>query len=885
MTVNVYPSTLPGEPIEHHHVSGITLEQWLRENAPNCLEGKGDARPISATINGQVIPPAEWGELMLRHGVDVDLRAQPGGAELVVAVIAAAVAAASAFLLKPSIPNVNSSESSQGARLLEASAQGNQAKLGEVIPDQAGRCKKTPDYLTAPVRRFVDQRSQSLYLFFSLGIGHFERNTDDLMIGSTPVNSLPGISYQFFEPGEDVSTHPAAQNWYNAPEVGASTGSSGLRLRGITTDDAEYSGGGSVRDDRVLINRALPSSWQGEIRLIVNALQTITVAENQTSLFGDFRQVSNGVLVTISGATLSGIYRVRNVNQDGMLLEDRNTGELIDNLPTGAHDVYLNRSNTTYSIIERNEGSQYIRVQRLLSNGDIDPTWTGFPQLTSTTIVVRPSDFTPPGLWTGPFLACPEGERTTTIEWDIFCPGGLGYVTNDGVEYREREIELQWRPQGSSSWNSIYRTISGQTKDQIGWTFRETLPYQAIPEVRVVRRTYEDTSNGALDRIEWYGLRSWLPTNTSYDGISTLAMVVSGSDLIASQTENQINLIDTRKLPIWDGSQWTDDLHATRDIAPYVRYIAHSKGYTDDDIDMPELLRLHAIWKARGDTFDFITNKSTTMKDALNTTLRAGMAEITLDHGRLRPVREAPRTVPEHRYDMYTLQNMPGELRRKFTGPRPEDPDGVDVEYLDENSWTVEVVECRLPGDQGIRPKKVRLDGVGNRDKAYQIGMRERSRMAYQRWEYEWQTELDGLNSKYKSFCALADDVPGYARSAILLDVDQAGSDTRLLSSEPFAWEEGQSYVIAWRRPDGTLSGPYPAQRGDSDDIVIAQMDEVPVIYSGMEPPHLLWGTTERWCYQAIVEDVEPNGFDSVSLKALNYDVRVYAYDDAVAPS
>ncbi|MGO3056997.1 MAG: host specificity factor TipJ family phage tail protein [Halomonas sp.] len=882
MTVNVYPSTLPGEPIEQHQVSGITLEQWLRENAPGCIEGKGEARPISAAINGQLIPPAEWGELMLRHGVDVDLRVQPQGLEgaLLAAVIAGVVAAASAFLLKPSIPGVNSGESSQGARLLEASAQGNQPKLGEVIPDQAGRCKKTPDYLTAPVRRFVDQRSQSLYLFFSLGLGHFERNTDDLMIGSTPVNSLPGVSYQFFEPGEDVSGHPATQNWYNAPEVGASTGSSGLRLRGVSVENAEYQGASKTEGAALFINSELPSSWMGDIRLVVNLLQSITVGSNRTSFFGDFRHLSAGVLVTIQGTILAGIYRVRSVTSGGMLLEDLNSGALLSNFPPGEYSVYIDRTGANYGVAERIEDRRGVVMQRYLSDGAIDSTWSAFPEIELTQVIVRPSDATPASLWTGPFAATPSSEKTTTIQWDIFCPNGLGYIEDDGtISERSVDVELEWSdPNGGSG--SIVKTVTGATRDQIGWTFEADIP-SSSPNVRQRRLTLEDTSTQALDRVEWYGLRSLLPTNANYPGVSTLAMVISGSDLIASQTENQISIIDTRKLPVWDGSQWTSDLHATRDIAPYVRYIAHSKGYTDDDIDMPELLRLDAIWKARGDTFDFITSTSTTMKDALNTALRAGMAEITIEHGRLRPVREAPRTVPEH---MYTLQNMPGELRRKFTGPRPEDPDGVDVEYLDENSRTVEVVECRLPGDQGVRPKKVRLDGVGNRDKAYQIGMRERSRMAYQRWEYEWPTELDGLNSKYKSFCALADDVPGYGRSAILLDVDQVGSNTRLLSSEPFDWEEGKSYVVAWRRPDGTLSGPYPAQRGDSDDIVISQMDEVPVIYSDMEPPHLQWGTTERWCYQAIVEDVEPNGFDSVSLKALNYDARVYAYDDAVAP-
>ncbi|WP_252108853.1 MULTISPECIES: host specificity factor TipJ family phage tail protein [unclassified Halomonas] len=884
MTINVYPSTLPGEPIERHEVSGISLEQWLSENAPGCLEGSGEARPISATVDCRVVPPSEWGALMLEQGIDVDLRVQPQGLEgaLLAAVVAGVVATASAFLLKPSIPNVNSrAGSSQGSRLLEVGVQGNQPRLGDVIPDQAGRRKIYPDLLSAPVRRFVNGRSQSLYMLFSLGLGQYQRDVNDLAIGSTPVTSLPGIAFQFFEPGESLAGHQAAENWFNAPEVGASTGASGLRLRGISTQDAEYDASGSSSGNQLTLNNSLPKTWEGEIRLIVNLRQTVTVGGNQASLFGDFTQLSPGILVTISGETLSGIYRVRSVSDLGMLLEDRNSGELIENFPVGDHIVFINRSNVTYSIVDVNEDDRVVTLQRRLSDDSVDPTWSSFPDLSFTQIIARPSDKTAPALYTGPFLACPEREKTSTIEWDVFCPNGLGFINDDGsIGYREREVELQWRAYGTTAWNSIVRTIGGDTRDQLGWTFKETLPSSITPEVRVVRRTLEDTSTQALDKIEWYGLRSQLPQANSYDGVSTMIMVINGSDLIAAQTENQVNLIQTRRLPVWSGSAWMG-LEPTRDIAPWIRHIAQTSGYTDDDLD-DELIRLDGVWRARGDRYDDVINDSITVKEALNTALRAGMAELSVDHGRIVPVRESTRSQPEH---MYTLQNMPGELSRKFTGPRPEDPDGIDVEYVDGETWTTETVECRLPGDQGFRSRKVVLEGVTDRTRAWRIGMRERRRLKYQRWEYSWDTECDGLNSSFKSLCRLADDVPGYGRSAILLDVDERTDGVHLLSSEPFDWSGDEQYVIAWRMPDGTVAGPFPAQRGESDDHVISQMDDVPTIYPGVEPPHLLWGTMQRWSYLAIVEDVEPQGLDSVTLKALNYDARVYADDDAFPPS
>ena len=168
-----------------------------------------------------------------------------------------------------------------------------------------------------------------------------------------------------------------------------------------------------------------------------------------------------------------------------------------------------------------------------------------------------------------------------------------------------------------------------------------------------------------------------------------------------------------------------------------------------------------------------------------------------------------------------------------------------------------------------------------NRTRAWRIGMRERRRQKYRRWTYSFSTELDALNSRYMSYCALADDVPGYGQSAWLKAFEEEGESVALLVSEPLEWQEGESHVIAWRRPDGTLAGPWPAEMGDDEFEVICQPDELPEIDRQQEPPHVLFGTTERWSYPALVVDVRPRGFESVEVEAVSYDERVYADDDA----
>lgn len=860
--------------------SAMTIHEFVVKQAPD-YENTPEHR-VNAYVNGALVDCEEWRNYRIAPADDVHLVLEPkdGGALVIGAIVAAVVSAAAAILLRPSIPNIGGRDSQQGSSIYEVNAQGNRPKLGDVIPEQAGRHKKYPDILTAPVRRFVNQRSQELYLFFSLGVGEFERDENDLAIGETPVNSLPGVSYQFFEPSGDVSGHPSAENWYNAAEVGASTGAAGLRLRGITQSSGRLDVRGSSNGDVLsFAGGYLPPGWSGDVRLTVRIPQPITVASNQTTLGGDFRHLAAGMQVRIYSVSFAGVYVVRSHSTGAITLETTD-GTLVDNLPVGTHTAPIDRDGALYGVVERFQQTTQIRLQRYIDADTIDPGWSEFPTVSDAqNIVVDVSDAEPEALWTGPFLACPKNEQTTVIEWDVFCPNGLCYISDDGsISERSIDVELQWRDGQNGAWSSIVKTVSAATQDQVGWTFRDIIP-AASPQTRSRRLTLEDTAVGARDRIEWYGLRCQLQQNTSYPGVSTLAMVISGSDLIASQTENQINIVETRKIPRWNGGAWTAP-EPTRDISAWVRYIAHSVGYTDADIDMDELIRLHDIWTARGETFNVVQDEPTTVKEAINTVLRAGMAELTTDGGRITPVRDAPRTTPEH---MYSPQNYieGGGLVVSVSTPRRDDPDGVDVEYFDENSWTTEIVKCRLPGDSGFRAEKVRIDGVTSRLQAYRIGMRERSRQKYARWQYRFATPTDALNSKYLSYCVVAGEVPGFAQSAIIEHVSEESDGVHIESSEPLDWDNGVEHVVSWRRDDGSYSGAWPAERGDDDYHIIAQIPpgEVPVIQRNMEPPHLLFGEG----FHVLVRNIEPDG-EQVDVTAENYDERVYAYDDATLP-
>lgn len=513
-------------------------------------------------------------------------------------------------------------------------------------------------------------------------------------------------------------------------------------------------------------------------------------------------------------------------------------------------------------------GTVGFEFQRLNPDGTDDASWTGFYLDGATPNVTIEFDSSQiVGGWVGPFRATPSAEIAQVMEFDIFAPSGLAYIDDAGnIGAITREFELQWRKE-NGAWTSVPYSVNNGSKDQLGWTFSLTLPasYTDI-DVRIRRKGAESEALKILDRLEWYGLRVLLPAPTSYAGATTMAVTIQGSDKIAARTENQINAIVTRKL---NGV-------ATRSIDDWIRYVCASVGYSNTDINETELNALGALWDSRGDYYDSVLIDQTTVKEELGQALRVGFAELTIDQGKIRPVRDQPRTVFEH---LYTPQNMTSVLKRSFTSYDPDDYDGVDVEYTSSTTWEQEIVQCRLPGDTGIRIEKLRLDGITDRTRAWRVGMRQRRMQKYRRKSYSFETELDALNSRYLSYCALADDIPGYGQSALLASITPVTGGQLLTSTEPLVWVVGESHVVALRRQDGTLSGPYAATRVDDYRLTIPSIDFVPTTGGAVEITHILFGTVSRWSYPALITEIVPSG-DSVEVSAVNYDVRVYADDD-----
>ena len=929
--VSIYKSAFDKVPAHELQAEGKLLD-WLMENIGG-FDPMSSWHPFTVLINGVLVDQRYWPVTRIKSSDVVEWRAMPQdpatwAISTWIMIASAAISAGAliyAMSMKKGLGGLGSSV--QGSEITSASASANQPKLFGVVPELFGTHIRYPDYLNQPRKWFSGIKEQSMDVLLSVGVGYYDLPISRMFIGETNFETFDGfLNYSLFDPAANISSHQAHKCWYNAPEVGYTDSSSGLKLTAGAYGTQYMSGSQYVISGQQITipigSGSPPADWEvgSKVSIVTPNIpfdvwggSEISSVPQRDKIVGEFSKLSlyNGNIIVISGAAKNnGTYKIFEYTQDFGPAGDSITLDVWDTriingvsttgwfpanaLTLGSFTGDIQKEGTLYQIsemitqtVDTDEVLIGFSFERLLTNGVTpDSTWTGFQNegtISNATIELDASSVV--GGWLGWFPVCPLGETTSLIEWDLTTPSGFGRIRSNGsIEARARQIQYQIRLVGETDpLINDYYTIAVASRDQLGWSPQVSIANGRY-EMRVRRIGAEDTATDSMDTINWFGLKSLLPTPTSYAGITTLALTLTGSDTVASQTENKINVVPQRKLQIVQDGAFTTALYPTNDIAPVVRYIAHSVGYDDTQIDITELIRLDAIWKARGDTFKYIYDSNVVVRDAINTALNVGFAEMTVSQGKIKPVRDEPRDMLNAH--MYTPQNMTKTLKTNFSVVTPEESDGIRVTYVDEDTWEEATVLCLLPTDTGFKLDEITIDGVTTRDKAYQLGMRQRSIQFHRRKKYTFSTEMDALNSEYFSTAVLGDDIPSYAQSGIMWSIQVQGTDKALIqSSEIFTWKDAAAHVVSWRKANGKIAGPFPCTKV-SDFYLLATIgsEPLPTINGTQEPPHLLFGTSTEYGYPAIVTKVAPSGRFDIAVEAVNYTDSVYAYDNATAP-
>ena len=885
----------------------MTIEEWLKEQAPSYE--RRESPPISAILNDELIDHDAWHKVSFKPSDLLQIYREPKGLDEIYIHSMILMKGAKAILkaIMPKMPGAPSNAGTQqGNPLNEASAKGNQVKLGDAIRQIAGYQRTYPSYLCQPRRRFLAPRDQRVEMLLYVGEGEYEIPVADIRVGETPLIAIGAdATFTIYQPGADLSANPAHINWYNAPEVGASSsGSAGLELT-VTTDLTRTANAAAYQfaDDTVSIppgSGEFPSDWSAGLLIRIVAPYTYEAVDggaDRDIIRGPLEMLDPypGMEIEVAG-TNSGMYVVHSytppaggspaemtLNYDG--------GSPVIGLTPGIAQACIGPRGLRYRI--EAFSTSLLTVKRIASDGSDDDDFPGFDLMQSVVATLSLDASNLQGGYRGPIACCPKGEKITEIEYSVFFANGLCGIGKTGLiyqipafhtfEYRDMDI--------GGAWTVIEKDHRGDSLDSQGFTNRVVLPYPMRAEARIKKRSeyFPGRVESELkDDTTWYDLRGKMQNSpTSYPGLTVIALDIRGGDRLSAQSESQVSVEATRILPIYSNGTWLPKA-PTRDIVPWCLYQLKQRGYTDDDFDLPEWTAFHNTCVARGDIYDETLDAAITVKEMVNNALACGFAELVVFNGLLRPARDEKKPIFDAiqygpKTQTYSPQNMTKALKISGSMPSINDYDGVDVEYYSTTTWAWETVECRWPGDAGTKIEKVKLVGVGDKTRAWRIGMRRRGHQIYRTDTYSWETELDGKNSGYLTFAAVADDLPKRCKSSILLSFSVTPGGTFLRSSEVLDFSAGGEHWIGVRRLDGTLSGPFTATAVDKYTARVAALDFTPVVDGPLEPPHILFGPRDKWAYPTLITSADPaNG--NVSMKGMPYDDRVYTYDDQFPP-
>ncbi|UIW10295.1 putative tail protein [Flyfo siphovirus Tbat2_3] len=1013
MTIRIYPSRLPGLPLETHEHGEMTIRDWMVKNVEEFRDDI--TQPISIEVFGIPVTPLKWDQWTIKPDSDVRIYPIPHDPVTLgwIAVgIAVASTAYSIFFANKGI-SAGDYTSSTGTSLDVNPAKANSAKLGDPIREVFGRYRIYPDYVVQPVTRFdkEDPTIMRVEMMVCLGVGNFSFSDGDIRVGSTPISSLgDGFSYTVYEPGASVENDERSENWFNSTEVGGTSSGSGLDMAqtapesyDIIADSMTVSGSNVTFTGLKKANNSssgtnsLPASWVAGTVVELKAPSNFFVTESSgrsvlssdtiteiapyigmpvtlsfgyvdydlfiasytasqaavpgvggntaavqasaapttydfsgapitfaitwhgvtysISLIDDYLNMS-GVLDEITSA-LTGSGLIASDNGGTILISERSSpfaggsittsslpvsvfgdspvyssgttstggsaavtasvtlaygsaaGTSFTGIPSGSQRISLSHKGNEYKVTEIDGTTATIK--RVI-DGVTDESWTGF---TSRTMVdYQASGINDSDRWMGPFLACPENEVCDRVEINFFFPSGICGFNNKGdKQNRTVKWEIQYRVYGSGGgWTSKTGEYNQKNINGLGFTELITLSSAGLVEVRC-RRTNEQGEGNARDTMYWQALRGRLLTRAkSYQNVTIMGGTVETGGKLAAQSDRRVNIASTRNY----------DSGKSRSISAALLHVGNSLGLEMDNSAISALES--AYWTPENAWFDFATTDSVSALEMLQKIAGAGKSYFLLSDGLASVGREGVKPWT----GIITPHEMTEELQTAFSAPSDDDYDGVDVTYINGTTWAEETIQCRTSDNPTpVKVESYTLDGVLNRDQAYQIGMRRLMKYLRQRLTFTVSTELDALCYNVGDRIVLTDDIPGNKTVSCLVEsMERRGDNVIFTVSEPLDWSFDNPRMVI-RYQDGSASGLMtPEQIGDYQLSVpyIPAFDDIDLSSASIEPIRIVFCDSSSVGYNAIISEISPQSDGTCQMTAKEYRESFYEHDTAAYP-
>lgn len=500
--------------------------------------------------------------------------------------------------------------------------------------------------------------------------------------------------------------------------------------------------------------------------------------------------------------------------------------------------------------------------------------------------------------WVGPFPANLSGTQVDKIEVDLVLPQGLYFANAQGglsdvsIQF---EVERQLIDDSGAvlgPWVTLEAdTLTLATVTTQRFTYSQDVPLGRY-QVRARRVNDRETGHQYGNEIVWEGLRGYVyGGEPDFGNVTLLAVKVRATDNLNSNTQEQFNVIATRKLPIRqsDGS-WSAPTATRSVIWAFVDVFKSTYGgrISDDGFfDWDMLESLDAFYEGRNEHFDWIFRDPITVWDAAKTIARVGRAVPMLVGSLISMRRDGPLTVP---VALFGADNM---IRGSFSWDVKlwdvEEYDSVSIEYTEPSTgYKQENILITLPGGTSDTPEDVRLPGVQDRDHAYREGLFYLASKRYIRENITFETGMEGFLPSYGDLIAVAHDVPRWGQSGIVLAAEQQSDGRYLVAlSEPLDFSQSGTYKILLRARNGDVIGPLDIE-AESDPrraLITPESGSIDFMLGGENEPMLfLFGLASEDIKYGKVVKIEPQGGETVKITLVNDAPIIHTFDGETAP-
>jgi hypothetical protein len=481
----------------------------------------------------------------------------------------------------------------------------------------------------------------------------------------------------------------------------------------------------------------------------------------------------------------------------------------------------------------------------------------------------------------GPFVVCGPGQKVTSIGIDMAWPRGLYPSKTTEWTVSAQQIDEYGNP--LAAWvvlGTESKTANTTTLQRDSYDYAVTAGRWRVRVVRDDIRT--DNVSAAHDQA-WIGLRGVLENGDIVNTTATfLAVKAKASKQLSGASQSRINVIGTRKLPVWDGSTWSAP-QATRSIAwAYAdlhRNAAYGLGWADARIDLATLLELDALYTERDDSFDFSFDYRRMALDSARSIALAGRARAFQRYGVATMARDGPKSLPSA---LFTMTNIAaGSLSVTYRTATSDGPDGLQASYWDSVAHDERTFDALpLPGlSASDRPTEMNLQGVTKRAHADRERHYHRAAYAYRPITIEHTVGMQGLNTSLLDLVALHHDALPRTQGGQTTAWDAA---TRTVTvDEPPVWTPGELHYFGFSDAQGDFHGPYECAPGvGAMDIVLAVAPSATPLTEGIDEERSRYVFGEL--YLAVVHAIAPAGDGKVRLTLLNHDPRVHTADEDV---